>query len=304
MEKKFTKDFNIDFVQRRDNDPSIISLAEKIDKEEEMVYGLFINLFNTFCNSNGLQSIFDIISSETLIKKTKTTALANYKLPLDIIATLLAPLKTLRTIVKEEVINEIVEKGEKAFFQRLQNLDEKEIKDIVKDNLAMAMILMKGFLKLKHSEEQASKIIDTHEMMLSLKYLQTPFLEKRLNGLADIKKMIEKVDLPFSDVHQSLGIKQSWLTSEYLTKWIVQHNILGIILNENTHAELVKRTSHILIFLAKKKAITKEIIELLWKCQQDKHEDIIRVVYDTIRDILDYITIDVFIYLFYLNIGY
>lgn len=287
-EVKHTKEFNIKFEEKRDKDPNILLLIDRIENDEPMIYGLFINLFNTFCNAGGLSAIYDILNSENLLKKANLTT--GYKLPLDVVAMVLAPLKSIKAIAKEDIVKEIVSVSEKAFFQRLQNLDEKEIKDINKDSIPVGLSLMKGILKLQHTEERATKIIETYEMMLSLKFLQSPYLEKRLNGLADIRRMIDRVELPAIVSQQR---PMAGFTSDYLAEWIIKNNILGIILNENAHAELVKRTSYVLIYLAKKKLITKDIIELLWKCQQDKHEDIIRVVYDTIGDIVDYISNEV-----------
>lgn len=282
----------VNFIEKREKDPLIQLLMEKVENDAEMIYGLFVNFFNTFCNAGGLTAISEIVNNEVLGKRAN---IPNYKLPLDIVAMVLAPLRSIRSIAKENVIKEIVTIGEKAFFQRLYALDVKEVKDINKETIANAMLLMKGFLKLQYTEEHAAKVAETHEMLIALKFLQSPYLEKRLNGLADIKKMIDIVEKPA--IQMKYSQKVVLFTSDYLAKWIVENNILGIILNENAHAELVKRTSSILIFLAKKKEITKDMIELLWKCQQDKHEDIIRVVYDTIRDIVEYITIDVFVIL-------
>lgn len=42
-----------------------------------------------------------------------------------------------------------------------------------------------------------------------------------------------------------------WLTSELLKDWILQNKILEIVFGENTHTEIVKRSSSILKFLAK-----------------------------------------------------
>lgn len=42
-----------------------------------------------------------------------------------------------------------------------------------------------------------------------------------------------------------------WLTSELLKEWILQNKILEIVFGENTHTEIVKRSSSILKFLAK-----------------------------------------------------
>ena len=68
------------------------------------------------------------------------------------------------------------------------------MKDVNKESIPISLSLMKGILKLQHPEERATKIIETHEMLWSLKLLQSPYLEKRLNGLADIRKMIDRVE--------------------------------------------------------------------------------------------------------------
>ncbi len=286
---KFTKEFQTVFEKQRDRMASYEVLREKVLMEEETVYGLFANLFNAFCIAGGLQAVDSIVTAEKLNLKAAAAGLVGYKLPLDVIAMVLAPFKSIKAIAKDEVCKEVATVGKTAFFQRVQVLDDKEIKDINKEQIAGAMSLMRGFLKLIHNEEEASKMIQAHEMLISLKFLQSASLEKRLNGLADIKRMIDRVDqlidrpIPGQDT-------TGWFNADYLVKWIVQHNILGKILDDNAHAELIRRTSYILTFLARHGAITTEMLELLWKCQQDKHEDLVRAVYDTVKDIVEFLS--------------
>ena len=299
---EFTKDFDKNFEAQREKMVSYEALREKVLMEEETVYGLFINLFNVFCHAGGLQAINNIVSDDKLAPRATAAGLVGYKLPLDMIAMMLSPFKAIRTIVKDTVCKEIAIFGKTAFFQRVQVLDDKDIKDISKEQITGAMGLMRGFLKLIHTDEEASKMVQTNEMLISLKFLRSPSLEKRLNGLADIKRMIDKVELhsdrlglPIQPVlPEAAG--NGWFTADYLAAWIVQNNILGKILDDNAHAELVRRTSHIFTFLARHGAVTTAMIELLWRCQQDKHEDIVRAVYDTIKDIVEFLAPDVFYY--------
>ena len=293
----FAKSFDTKFTEQRDKSPSIIHLMEKIDSEEDMIYGLFINFFNTFCQSGGLKAVLEILSTEKFAERVNALGLTNYKLSLDVIATLLAPFKAIRSIAKDDVCKELVLTGKAIFFQRIESLEEKEIKDINKELVSGSMNLMKGFLKIIYTDEEAAKIVQVHEMLLSLKFLQSGSLEKRLNGLADIKHLIDRADYSPRYAYQQQTLpKETWLTSDYLVKWIIEHKILEMILNENAHAELVRRTAYILTFLAKKRAITKGMIELLWKSQMDKHEDIVRVVYDTIKELVDFLSVEVCAY--------
>lgn len=52
-----------------------------------------------------------------------------------------------------------------------------------------------------------------------------------------------------------MGIKNfkgpKWLSSEIMKDWILNERILEIVLGENTHLEIVKRSSCLLKFLAK-----------------------------------------------------
>ena len=83
------------------------------------------------------------------------------------------------------------------------------------------------------------------------------------------------------------GLKPpKFITQETLKDWILSQKVLEIVFGENTHLEIVKRSGCILKFLAKLNALPEESIDLLWKCQQGKHAEMVRVVYSTIQDLV------------------
>lgn len=83
-----------------------------------------------------------------------------------------------------------------------------------------------------------------------------------------------------------MGVKPlkspKWITPEIMRNWILSQRVLDIVLGENTHLEIVKRSSCILKFLAKQNSLPPDSIDLIWKCQLGKHEEMVRVVYGTI----------------------
>jgi hypothetical protein len=83
-----------------------------------------------------------------------------------------------------------------------------------------------------------------------------------------------------------------YINSESLRDWILKQKVLEIVFGENTHVEIVKRSASVMAFLAKDHALPNEIVDLVWKCQIGKHEDMVRVVYSTIQEILPEITVE------------
>ena len=61
---------------------------------------------------------------------------------------------------------------------------------------------------------------------------------------------------------------------------------MEFIFIDNPHVELIKRSSEILKLLANdEKYFSPEIIEMLWSCCREKHEDIVRATLDLIQDL-------------------
>ncbi len=77
-----------------------------------------------------------------------------------------------------------------------------------------------------------------------------------------------------------------WLTEEKYAQWIINERILEFIFNENPHVELIKRSSEILRLLTiDEKYFSPDIIDMLWGCCREKHEDIVRATLDLIQDL-------------------
>ena len=71
-----------------------------------------------------------------------------------------------------------------------------------------------------------------------------------------------------------------------LREWMIKQQVAETLFAEGSHPELLKRAGPIVRFLCRQNAINQEIIDMIWKCQQGKHEETVRVVYGLIGDIL------------------
>lgn len=271
----------------RDSMPFYPLLAEKIENGNEIIYGLLINLFNEFCACGGIKAVLDIISLQK----------ENTKIPMDFLAFLLAPFKNLRAVAKPEALKDLVESGKITFCKRIEKLDEKEIKDMNKDLFSESMETLKGFLKLYLTKEEAAKFIQEQNVQISLKFLKSPYLEKRLYGIGEIKRMIQQNVADQQMRRYAMQTKNlqnnESLNANALAHWIIDQKILELIFNENAHAELIKRSSFLLTYLSSESLLTKEMLDFIWNCQQGKHEDIVRAIYDTFKEIVENLPIDV-----------
>lgn len=79
-----------------------------------------------------------------------------------------------------------------------------------------------------------------------------------------------------------------------MAEWLIQNKVIEILFGEGAHIEIVKRSDTILKFLAKQASdsLTIDTVAMIWKCQQGKHEEMVRSVYLVIEKLIPYINID------------
>ena len=85
-ENKFTKAFDPPVKATRDPDSDAKAMKDKLEGNYEMIYGMFINFFQYFCQIGGVESMLKMITES----KNGT------KLPLEWIATLLGSIKQIK----------------------------------------------------------------------------------------------------------------------------------------------------------------------------------------------------------------
>src|SRR5690349_15371648 len=87
-----------------------------------------------------------------------------------------------------------------------------------------------------------------------------------------------------------------FISSNKYADLLIKENIIDILFGETMHPELLKRCGSILVFLANKNQINKEIIEKIWMSSivslfyvivfnniyQGKHESIIHLIWKVI----------------------
>lgn len=93
-------------------------------------------------------------------------------------------------------------------------------------------------------------------MSISLKFLKSPYLEKRVKGVTEIKDLTEKID----------GMKKRSISKNDLVKFIKENNIIEtLLLGDSVHSELIKRCADIVVFLSRNNAFPVDMIDKIWE---------------------------------------
>jgi ubiquitin carboxyl-terminal hydrolase 9/24 len=127
------------------------------------------------------------------------------------------------------------------------------------------------------------KFLDEKSMAIALKFVKSPFLEKRVKGVTEIKELAEKVE----------GVKRRSISKSDLVKFIKDNLIIeGMLLGDSVHSELVKRSADIVVFLARCQAFPAEMIDKIWEQNQGKHETTIIAVIELFKQLSPFMSID------------
>ena len=182
-----------------------------------------------------------------------------------------------------------------SFIQRFNNLSEKEIKEIDKELFSKILSDASNLLLNKYSQEEVSKIIESTELDLSLRFLKSPIFEKRIKGINEIKEILERIEfretltrMNENIVNFSFGSKTTkYITAEIFLKWISENEVMKSVLGDSMHVEIIKRSHDIIKFMLKKQHKTLELLAEIWKACEGKHDSIVKVIFDLIVEISD-----------------
>ena len=191
----FTKDYSdVDFVGNRNpNGCYVVTLMDIISRrfKREHEHGIPINLFNYFGNEGGFKAISDLLDP---VRLAELSGVLGARLPLEMFIQFIAPFRNTLHYISPQFAADIVPTFKQIFITQLAQFGEKEIKNMDKDLPFKYLEKMAEFLDLYYENEEKCKIIELHQMLIAVKYLACPYLEKRLRGIAEINKMIAQVN--------------------------------------------------------------------------------------------------------------
>lgn len=163
---------------------------------------------------------------------------------------------------------------------RLKSIVDDELKTLDKDSFAIFTEQVSQLLSCLIETPALNEFLQKTSLEVSLRLLKAEILEKRINGILDLQDTIDRSKRNYHR-RDEIGV----LSPQYLIKWLEDNKVVAILLDMGSHEQVIKRSSGILKFLAQHDSLTVEHIDLLWSLATAKHEDLVRIVYDTLADL-------------------
>lgn len=105
-------------------------------------------------------------------------------------------------------------------------------------------------------------------------------------GLSLIKEMIQATPRKGYSEIDGGQISFAWGDRNSLIKCFGQVSLLDIILGENANADILRKVDSVFSFLLENYMFEAKHLELIWKCCNEKHEDIMRICFSLLGGML------------------
>jgi len=266
-----------------------------------------INAINHFGHAGGFSAMIQRLQAFVAPNQTERRSFIS-------VCSLIKMFSNMKDFLTSDFLNALAQSVD---FQQLieigfANVTDEELKKIGNDDaLTKVTKGVETLLLASKSESEVCQFTEVTNCNLALRLLNSQVLEKKMNGMAKLQKIITSVDpntadipspktaepvsiigpLPYPQRGARAKVEEivppaKFLTPVSLRNWIFDREVLNIILSSQQHPEIVRRSPSVLKFLARQGALTTEHINLLWTIvAAGTHEDLSRIVYDTFADI-------------------
>ena len=136
--------------------------------------------------------------------------------PLQLTQLYLSPLSKSCQHLNQEYAFQIAVEGAKILEDRLENLTDKEVRELDKLVINRTIATLKGFLNFFDPEKTAQKA-ENFELKIAERCLKSAFFEKRVKGLNELKEMYWRVR---NSANKDFMNKVQWLTLERFGEWL------------------------------------------------------------------------------------
>lgn len=96
-------------------------------------------------------------------------------------------------------------------------MTEKELKEMDKEQITRSLLELRDFFTLSMSDQESAEFIELNQLNMSLRFLKSTYLEKRLKGISDIKHFIEKIEnsLQFAAQRKAIALRTGGAVADY-----------------------------------------------------------------------------------------
>ena len=269
LQKQFTEEGQTQILEiikedlRQDNilEKSITNnyLIYKKDNKKNIIIGKYNNVSFSFYYALLLKRIEEIGDFEKFVDILKD------KPNFDQIYTIFTILNSSIDYIHEEYFEENIDIFKNSFFNYINNLKDKEIKNLPQDFVDLAK---KFLIKIsKYNKNNKNKEINNKEkqednhieeeisLFLLFKIIKVSVFDKRFQGVKDLNERI-------------IRAKNNEKILKRMAELIKENNLVNEIFGPNYHTQIISKSKEIIKLLLKYDQLDEELINLIWSCTQ------------------------------------
>jgi len=187
--------------------------------------------------------------------------------------------------------------------EKIKELQKFHFEIILKSHIFFVYQLCVNFYKREELKEEL--LFELHNLnLIDLEIifflLNSNNLEKRVLAIRSLSDLIifilqneknnEKTLKGFLDPAELLKVIK--FKKSIVLEWLEKINIFGIIIGENIHEAILKKSASVLIFLYMNNKLPFEKIDYIWKMAQEKHEAISASIQAIFSELISYLSLD------------
>lgn len=276
---------------------SDISYKANYEKENFTVICI-ANFIDYFGSKNGFDLLFDIVT----MRKDSGNTIPNYPYPISTLPNFLSVFLDVDSCIHKKFnMSSQYLQVKDHLVQRISNMSENEIKETKKSTISYLSSLLKNLLS-NTDKRMGMTIYEELVQIYQIKCLSSKNLNKRIQGISFLTNLIEAVMRKDARLPKENKTEEEMIfeiaTSNSVLAFIKENKVLDLILGDNIHEEIIRRSLPVFKLLANKKQLDTGCFDLLWKTMMEKHESISQKVEELICEISTFISDSEKVYIF------
>lgn len=228
----------------------------------------YVHFINMFGNQGGFEMLLDIIENEEISDQPDKMSITTF-------GALASCLNGPYAVYHKDFVAEIGERVAKIVKERLLQAPDKAIRNVRKEEIDIMIKGIDNIQKRFMDKKEREKDTEIMKLSLSIKCLNSTYLERRIQGIRELNVIIKNVIS-----YTSVG---SVFTGQFLLDWMNKNGVFSMIWDpKKTHLQIVQRTNEVFKLLLRENMLSEELLNMFWSLSKsDYRSEIVKIINDT-----------------------
>lgn len=190
-----------------------------------------------------------------LLKEVQANKSCDFSVPLSLLSAIAPTFTKVESTLEEAVeftqaVNSFLFEEGAGINSRIRTLPPAQVKELNENEI---LSVIRNYYELSGDSMGKELYCAKTQLDLFLILLQSPYIDKKITALNEIKRLFDKKN------------RNKDVPAKTLAKWLSECNIIEYIYKEAKHPELISRSADLILILSSNSRLEAETLELLWE---------------------------------------